>query len=741
MLGNLYKTKLEELLVICRNNLPANKLNEKLISDAFSFAHHAHKHDLRKSGEPFISHPYAVARILATEIPIDSITIASSLLHDVAEDTVYTIADIREKFGDEVAEIVDGVTKIEGIFGNYEQKLVETYKKLMFSMTSDLRVMMIKFADRIHNLRTLEFLEDPRQIRMAQETLEIFAPIAHRFGLSGIKSELEDLSLKYIDPTSFDEISRQLNEVKSEKKRFIRNFIKPIKKRLIKENYKFEVFGRTKHIYSIYNKIRNKNKTFDEMNDIFAVRIIIDTQNKNDCFAVYGLCSEIYIPVPERFKDYISLPKQNGYQSIHTTLLAEDGDPVEVQIRTKDMQEIAEKGIAAHWKYKEKSNLNDIKLESWLKSVREAFENQYKDDPDKNLMETFKLNLYQDEIYCFTPKGLLKVLPVGATCVDFAFEIHTEIGYKCIGAKIDRKIVTLDTKLKSGDQIEIITSKNQTPKRDWEQFVTTHKAKSDLRKYFNLEKRKQSEKGKEIWEKKVKKKKIHFSEENLQKVIHKLRHKELSGFYYEIADDETKADDALNILSDTTKIQQLDQKVMWNNELINKSSEDISEKIDKQYKEEIHAKNGQLLKIDGDLDLKNLKYEFAKCCNPIPGDEVIGFITQTEGIKIHRKACRNVDFYTLDAHRLIEINWDGESSGEFNGGVKIIGQNSAGILNDITNTISKNFNVNIKTVNITTKNSIFEGRFILEIGTLKQLNDIIEKLNHHEGIFSVSRLE
>lgn len=745
MLSNYYKKKLDELLLYCKNNLPSNKIDEKLISRAFKFSLEAHKNDKRASGEPYFSHPYEVALIVAREIPLDDVSVASALLHDVVEDTKFTIKDIKAEFGDAVAEIVNGATKMDGIFENYELKQVESYKKMLLSMTSDIRVMLIKFADRLHNLRTLEFLSNPKQIRMAQETLEIYAPFAHRFGLSQVKTELEDLSFKYLDRKTYDEIAKRIKEKRREREKFVRKFIEPIEAKLKEENFKFEISGRAKHIYSIYKKLKTRKKSFDEIYDLFAVRIILDTPNKNDCFSVYGIASEIYIPVPERFKDYISLPKQNGYQSIHTTLISKEGKMVEVQIRTRDMHEIAERGIAAHWKYKENTSLTDEKLENWMKWIRETFESVGKDDdPSKQLIESFKLNLYQDEIYCFTPKGELKVLPSGATALDFAFEIHTEIGMKCIGAKVDGKIVNIDTRLRSGSQVEIITSKNQTPKRDWEQFVVTHKAKSDLRKYFNSERRKTMEEGKEVWEKKLKKNKLHLNEDSLLRLIHKLKYKDLGHFYYTVAKYDANADEVIDLIIDKNKMQQMEQKNLSSAPEETDVKDGNASTVFKQFLGQARSGiNGISLKNGSTSnDLAGLKYDFAKCCNPIPGDDVLGFISKTEGIRIHRKNCKNiVNLFLHDPERVLEINWNDTGSGEFTGGVKIIGEDRPGILNEITSTISKNFNTNIKSVVITTKGSMFEGTLILSIQNLKQLNQIIDKINHQEGVFSATRFE
>ncbi|MBK6771515.1 MAG: bifunctional (p)ppGpp synthetase/guanosine-3',5'-bis(diphosphate) 3'-pyrophosphohydrolase [Ignavibacteria bacterium] len=740
MFSTFYKKKLDELLYYSHRNLPVTPANDKLITNAFRLAYEAHKNDKRASGEPFFSHPYDVALILAKEIPLDAVSIASALLHDVVEDTKFTLNDIRAEFGDEVAEIVNGATKIEGMFENYEMKQVESYKKMLLSMTSDIRVILIKFADRLHNLRTLEFLSTAKQLRLAQETLEIYAPLAHRFGLSSVKTELEDLSFKFLDRKAYDEIAKKLKEKKREREKFIKKFIEPINERLKAEGYKFEINGRAKHLHSIYKKLISRNKTFDELYDLFAVRIIIDTKNKNDCFSVYGICSEIYIPVPERFKDYISLPKQNNYQSIHTTLVSKEGRMVEVQIRTKEMHEIAEKGIAAHWKYKENTSLQDANLETWMRRIRESMELSSKDETSSQVLESFKLNLYQNEIYCFTPKGELKIIPAGSTAIDFAFEIHTEIGLRCIGAKVNGKIVNLDSLLKSGDQIEILTSKNQTPKLDWEKFVVTHKAKSDIRKYFNTERRRLIQNGKDIWEKKIKKHKIHLNDEGLSRVIHKLKYKDTGHFYFSISQDEYKANEVINILSDRTKMQSLEQKPVIAEEA--KLNENISVNFDKFVKEARTSKNGIMLGNGSKQNINGLKYDFAKCCNPIPGDEVIGFISYEKGIRIHRKICKNMlNLFLKEPERIIPINWNETDGNDFTGGIKIIGEDRPGILNQITKTISKNFNSNIRSVDIKTRSSMFEGTLILSIQNLKQLNQIIEKINSQEGVFSVERFE
>lgn len=740
MFSNFYKKKLDELLTNAKISLSSKKVNEKLITNAFRFALDAHKNDKRASGEPYFTHPFEVAFILAKEIPIDDITIAAALLHDVIEDTEFTIKDIKAEFGNEVAELVDGATQIEGLVENYELKQIESYKKMLLSMTSDMRVMLIKFADRLHNLRTLEFLSNKRQYRMAQETLDIYAPLAHRFGLSKLKCELEDLSFKYLNRKNYDNIANHIKDKKRERERFLKKFIEPIRESLMKENFKFEIYSRAKHIYSIHLKLQKREKGFDDIYDLLAVRIILDSENKYDCFSVYGIVSQLYAPIPERFRNFISVPKQNGYMSLHTTVMSSEGKRVEVQIRTKEMHEVAEKGIAAHWKYKENLNINDQKIEEWMKNIRDTFESAAKDEISTGqLIENFKLELFQNEIYCFTPKGELKILPAGATPVDFAFAIHTQVGMKCIGAKVNGKIVPLDTQLKSGNQIEIITSKNQKPKLDWEKFVVTHKAQSDIKKYFNSERRKLLAEGKEVFEKKLKKNKLHINDDDLLEIVQRLHYKDLQSFYFEVASVNDKANEVIEFVEDKSKLQQIKLNTAAENSAAAEAKEhDTIDKFRKQTQDT--SKNITVGSLSENTSIQGIKYDYAKCCNPIPGDDVIGFVTQTEGIKIHRKNCNNIiNLYLLEPDRIVEINWGETKGSDFVGGIKIIGEDKPGILNELTETLSKNFKLNIKSLNIFTKGSMFEGTMIIEIENLKQLNAVIEKINNQKGIFSASR--
>ncbi len=740
MLSSLYRKKLDDLLILCRNNISV--IDEKLISDAFRFSLNAHKHDKRASGEPFITHPYEVASIIAKEIPLDDVTVASALLHDVVEDTKFTLNDVKAEFGSTIADIVDGATKIEGMFENYEVKQVENYRKMLLSMSNDIRVILVKFADRLHNLRTLEYLSEERQVRMARETQEIYAPLANRLGLQRVKSEFEDLSFKYLDRQLYKEISKKVISKKKERDNFVNKFIEPIKETLDKNELKYEISGRAKHLYSIAKKMITRGKSFEDIYDLFAVRIILDTENKNDCFTVYGLCSEIYIPVPERFKDYVSLPKKNGYQSIHTTLIGPEGKMVEVQIRTKDMHEVAEKGVAAHWMYKENIHSNDEMMSDWLSWVRELFDSASRESSPGQMVESLKLNLYQDEIYVFTPKGDLKILPMNSTPVDFAFDIHTEVGYRCIGAKINGKIVPLDIKLKSGDQIEVITSKIKRPNQDWEKFAATHKAKSDIHKWFNYERRQKIEKGRELWEKKLKKMKFALSEDDMIKLIPKLKFDSLQSLYFSIGEEVTSADELYETVKDRNKL--LAGEI---NTTLTKLPEKQSTQKEKNYQTNlfdtyIRTARASKGKIIASGDVKDLMFSFANCCNPIPGEDIIGYITKTEGIKIHKKICKNLEnLYIKEPARLIEVQWPEEMEDEFFVGIKIFGEDRPAMLNEITNVISAHNNTNIKSVNIASKGTMFEGTVIFMVKNIAHLNDLVSRIQNISGVFEVRRFE
>lgn len=714
-----HKRILDDLLDLCRHNLPS--VNEELVRKAFELSFEAHKNDFRASGEPYFNHPYEVAMIIAREIPLDDVSVISALLHDVVEDTDFDLQFITKEFGKEVAEIVDGVTKMGGVFKGQDITQAENYRKLLLSMVKDVRVILVKFADRLHNMRTLEYVNPEKQRRIARETIEIYAPFAHRFGLARVKWELEDLAFKYLNKEAYEDLVKKIKNKRRERETYINRFITPVTEKLVEHEIKYEISGRPKHLYSIYRKMIKRNKPFEEIYDLFAVRIILDSNDSNECYYVLGILNQIYIPVPDRFKDYVSIPKTNGYQSIHTTVIGPEGKLVEVQIRTRKMHEIAEKGVAAHWKYKESKITNDAELENWVNWIRDIFENASRDEASKEILASFKLNLYQDEIYVFTPKGDLRRLPVNSTPVDFAFEIHSKVGYHCIGAKVNGKIVPLDTILHSGDQVEIITSKNQHPNRSWSMFVTTHKAKSAIRRWINKEEETLIQNGKDIWEKKVKKLKLSFNSEDISRFSKNLKFENHAQFFKAIAQDKVDLDELL-----------IPKK--------EKETKDSASELEFDNFANIARTDAGGILVDGKSE--NVMYSFAKCCSPIPGDPIVGYITIGEGIKIHRRTCDDlINLVKRGENRLIPVQWPTTNGDLFVAGITIIGEDVPGVLKDISHSITTYQNTNIKSVNIAANNSMFKGTITLYVKNLEHLSRIIERLKKNKGIFSVERFE
>jgi len=722
-----YKKKLDDLLYICHRNLP--KVDENLIRRAFEFSFNAHRNDIRATGEPFFEHPYEVARILAKEIPLDDISVTSALLHDVAEDTEYQIKDIRAEFGDTVADIVDGATKISDVFKSHDVTRAEYYRKMLLSMVNDIRVMLVKFADRLNNMRTLKSLPPEKQERLAKETLEIYSPFAHRFGLANIRWELEDLSFMYLNPEAYNMIAREIKSRRREREHYIRRFAQPIEKRLKEEGFKFEISGRSKNFYSVFKKMLKQNKPLEEIHDLFAIRIILDTDDDNDCFAVYGVVSEIYMPNPEFFKNFISVAKKNGYQSIHTTVFGPGGRMVEVQIRTRAMHEVAEKGVAAHWMYKENMTAIDEELTTWVNWVREIFEGASEGAvPTAQLMESFRLNLYQEEIYVFTPKGESKILPAGATPVDFAFEIHSKVGDHCLAAKVNGRIVPLDMVLKSGDQVEILTSKKQTPSPDWEKFVVTHKAKSRIRKWVKEEQRKSIDEGREIWEKRTKKLKLSINEDELTEFLHDKKIENLGMFYLGLCQGNINADEIIQMIREEQKHPP---------SMVREEPKD--DRLFSRFISTARSTTSGIV-LSGAQD--NFMHNYAKCCHPIPGDEVVGFVTTGEGIKIHRRNCKNIKLMMqMEANRIVEVGWPSSNGVMFVAGVRILGDDRPGMLNDITHAISSYINTNIRSVNIDSQDSMFQGLFVLNVKDTEHLNRILERIRRIKGVSRAERFE
>ncbi len=732
--GGAPRQKLEALLSVCRSNLVA--VDEDLISRAFTFMTQAHKEHRRKSGEPYSTHPYAVAMIVAQEIPLDDVSVVAALLHDVIEDCEdYSYNDIRDEFGATIADIVEGATKISTILVSKEITKAENYRKLMVSMINDIRVILVKFADRLHNMRTLEFVGEQKQIRIARETLEIYAPLAHRFGLGRIKWELEDLSFKYLYEEEYRKLKSQVSVKRRDREDYIERFCKPLRSELAKANLAFEILGRPKHLYSIFKKMHDRNKTFDEIYDLFAIRIVVDTTEEKDCYLAYAIVCEVYTPIPERYKNYIALPKQNGYKSIHTTVLGPDGKMVEVQIRTREMHEIAEKGIAAHWAYKESINNKASAFENWIRWVREILETPQAAATDeegaRQLLDNFQRNLYQDEIVVFTPKGDLVVLPNGSTPVDFAFEIHSEVGLHTIGAKVNGRIVPLNRKLHSGDQVEVITSRNQNISADWEQQVVTHKAKVAIRRFINDQTKQVLQDGRDKWERRAKKLKIPLDEAPLLKAAQILRFPSLSKMLVALAKDEIRVDDiakaALAPVPEPgadTEVPQRDQQQVFD-----------------EFADRARSEKGII--IQGETS--DIEYDFARCCSPLPGDDVIGFVTLGHGIKIHRRNCRNIQRLMQDdsdasmRDRLIDIAWPADGTSEYLGGIRIEGEDRPGILNEIALAVTSYRNTNIRSVNIETEKTTFRGSVLVTVHSLEHLERLIERLKKVKGISMAER--
>ncbi len=741
------ETALQALLQACVQNI--RNANLVMIEKAFRFCVNAHSRDLRASGEPYYTHAVEVAIIVAREVRLDDVSVAAALLHDVVEDTDFSVKDVKEEFGEDVANIVDGVTKITDVFKSHEVRQAASYRKLLLSMVNDVRVILVKFADRLHNMRTLQYLKPEKQQRIARETLDIYAPFAHRFGLGSIKWELEDLSFKYLNREAYDQIKNALSTKRNERGDYIEAFAKPIKERLLEHGLQCEISGRAKHLYSIYNKMLKRDKSLDEIYDLFAVRIILDTENVNECFVAYGIASDIYTPVPERFKNYISVPKKNGYQSLHTTVIGPGGKKVEVQIRTRKMHEISERGVAAHFIYKERTNGNyteDKELEEWANWVREIFDNAGDDAPEQ-LIESFKLNLFQEEIYLFTPKGDLRILPKGSTPVDFAFDIHGRVGYHCIGAKVNGKIIPLNYQLQSGDQVEILTSKNQTPSKDWERFVITHKAKSSIRKYLNEDKRRRIAEGKEIWERRLKKLEVRsLNEEDMDRIAQTLKYANKSELFLALGAGGLDVDNVGKIaeerFSGNPAARKAAQQAAQQQALpqLPPATDEAStfDKFTNRARSE--AANGITLLGEGKTPIL---YSYARCCNPVPGDDIVGIVTVGSGIKIHRRACKNVRMMMDSAMRprITDVEWSAADRQDFLAAIRITGEDRTAMLSDITSAIVSFNNTNIRGVNIDSFDSMFEGVVTVYVKNTEHLERLFLKLKKIKGVKSVERFE
>ena len=713
--------KYRNLLRACGNKL--TKKDKKDIRAAFNLAVNAHESARRNSGEPYIYHPIAVAHIAAKEIGLGSTSIICALLHDVVEDTSYEIKDIKKIFGIKVARIIEGLTKISGEFNKDVSLQAENFKKMLLTLSDDVRVILIKLADRLHNMRTLDGMPNEKQQKIASETLYLYAPLAHRLGLYPIKTELEDLGLKFTKPEIYKSISSQLNNTKDERNKYIRRFTNPIKTSLNDSKFKYQIKGRPKSIFSIHKKIEKQKIDFENIFDKFAIRIIIDTTNekeKADCWRVYSIVTDFYKPNPDRLRDWISTSKANGYESLHTTVMGPEGKWVEVQIRTQRMDNIAEKGYAAHWKYKNKSE-KESSLDNWINKIRELLEN-----PEINAIEfldDFKLNLFSGEIFIFTPAGDLKMLPKGATALDFAFEIHSEVGIHCLGAKVNGRLVPLSHTLSSGDQVEILTSQKQKPKKDWIKFVVTARAKSKIKSSLKEEKKQISRNGKEIVERKLRHLKVKLNQKTESELI-KFFHVNTSlDLYYKFG------------ISSITNTE-LKNFVKYKNSGWYETIKRTIQKGSKSTKKEDPKK--QIIVFGDDEEI--LDYKLANCCNPISGDKIFGFTTVEEGIKIHKDDCPNaIQMRSSYAYRILKTKWINKEKVEFIATINITGIDRVGLVNNVTKVISSQMNVNIRTINIASNDGTFEGEITLFIQNVNVLNTLNSKLEKIDGINEIKR--
>jgi len=712
---------------------PNSKKNLRL---AFEMAVDAHSKTRRKSGELYIFHPIAVAQIVAEEIGLGATSVICALLHDTVEDTDLTVEDIRLAFGNEVAKIVDGLTKISTIIDTQSSIQIENYKKLIVTLADDVRVILIKISDRLHNMRTMDSMVSEKQKKIASETLFLYAPLANRIGLHAIKTELEDLSLKYLEPKQYREIALKLKETKRQRTRQINEFIKPIEDKLNSLGYDFDIYGRPKSIYSIWNKIHKKGVPFEEVFDLLAIRIILNVpleREKQECWNVYSIITENYIPSSERLRDWISQPKPNGYEALHTTVMGPNGKFIEVQIRTKRMNEIAEKGVAAHLIYKEgKSATDKNPIDEWLRRISVKLNDSSESALD--LVDDFKLDLYNEEIYVFTPKGDIKMIPKGSTALDFAYEIHSGIGNKCIGAKINHKLVPMSYVLENGTQIEILTSPKQKPNEDWLNIATTGKARASIKNSLKSELRQDAEQGKEILKRKLSAINANYNQENLQLLIQYYKESNHLTFLSKIKFDKINLQELkkLQVVGGVLKIE----KPKRTKDALNpESDQDVIQKVKETLK-----KNADLM-IMGE-DSSKIKFSYASCCNPIPGDDVFGFITVNEGVKIHRTNCPNaVQLMSKYNYRIVKTKWNQSKEISFLTGFKINGIDGLGLINKMTKIISEDYNVNIRSISIESEEGIFEGIVKLYVMDIEQLETLINNIKKLDGVINIKRID
>ena len=741
-LGNKLQTKADQRLIEDFYNDLAKTFGQRFseedqekIKKAFEFANDAHAGFKRKSGIPYIIHPLAVAKIVSAEIGLGVTSIISAILHDVVEDTDYTLDDIRHMFGDKIARIVDGLTKLTDEVNLQEGfKQATNFRKMLMTLVDDVRVILIKLADRLHNMRTLDSMPLPKQLKIAAETLFIYAPLAHRLGLYAIKTELEDLSLKYRQPETYNQICLRVENQRVKRDYLVNEFIEPIKKQLELENIEFTISERLKSIYSIWEKMQNKGVSFDEIYDLLAVRIVIkpkdNTSEKRQCFDILSIVTDIYKPKPDRIRDWITIPKANGYEALHITVMGPQGKWVEVQIRTERMDEIAERGFAAHYKYKGGQS-NELEIDRWLQKIREMLQNP---EPDAiEFVNEFKRNLYSSEIIVFTPKGKMVTLPKGSTVIDFAYEIHSDLGNHCIGAKVGRRLVPVSHVLESGDQIEVLTLKTQNPDVNWLKFIVTAKAKTKLKQAFKLDDKKHIELGREIIEAKLGEYSIKPTSDTLKK---------LTSYYNLSNKDQLYSHIGLGFidlkeLESILKSRRKNKLAKYWELTFNKKNAAKDDGL-KLPVRKINSKDTFILTEKQD----NANYTLATCCQPIPGDNVMGYITSNNHVVIHKRSCsRANELMSQQGDRIVSVEWTRFKKKSFLCRLKLNGFDRVGIVNEVTNIISKLNNINMRTVIFDTHDGVFEGDLYLYIHNADDLSKLIGLLGKIKGIDSVERIE
>ena len=712
--------------------------DRRAIRKAFDLALEAHKDMRRKSGEPYIYHPIGVARIVAEEMGLDTTSIVCALLHDTDEDTYMTLEDVGSLYGERERNIVDGLTKMSGVFEPGTSAQAENFRKMLLTLSNDVRVILIKIADRLDNMRTLEHMRPDKQQKIASETLFMYAPLAHRLGLYGIKTELEDLSLKYKEPEAYLDIESKLRKTQSVRTRFINAFTLPIRRALDVAGLEYEMRSRTKSIFSIWQKMQKQRVTFEEVYDVFAIRIILDTpyeREKADAWRTYSIVTDYYQPNPDRLRDWISLPKANGYESLHTTVMSPTGKWVEVQIRSRRMDEVAEKGLAAHWRYKNGAPVPDDsaptgekRLDGWLNSIREILESGEEDA--LQFIDEFKLNLYSDEIYVFTPHGDLFTLPKGATTLDFAFRVHSQVGMRCIGAKVNHRLVPLSHVLSSGDQIEVITSRKQSPKEDWLGYVVTASARSKIRHALRESERATAEDGKERLRKWMRREGLDFITANLEQLTRRLKQDSPHELYYRLATDRIDLDKLPPFRADKGRIE-------WEKVEAAPAAPETNAPAAAPATGTPPGKGDTLLIGEG---LQQLDYSLATCCNPIPGDEVFGFVTVTGGIKVHRRNCPNAtNMLSKYAYRVMKAQWASKAATQFEVTLAFTGFDDVGLVSAITHVISEDMRVNMRAISFESKDGTFFGRAVVLVHDTVHLAELQDKLRSVPGVLTVDR--